>query len=109
MKTKCILLILSLGFSIALFGQAVKKTEKINEEEVPVVIRLAFQDDFGQIPEDGSWTVNYNVISEGTKTVARPIWYTFRKGYRQNKIEVRYSPNGKLELFKGLKKNTDHT
>ena len=99
---------LSAGLSITLLAQVVKKTEKINEEEVPVAVRLAFKDDFGQIPEDGTWTVNFNVVSEGAKTVARPTWYTFRKGVKHDKIEVRYSPDGKLELFKGLKKNTDN-
>ena len=88
MKNKFILLILSVGFSISLLAQVVKKTEKISEEQVPVAVRLAFKDDFGQIPEDGIWTVNFNVVSEGTKTVAKPIWYTFRKGNKQNKIEV---------------------
>lgn len=108
MKRKFILLILPVGLSISLFGQVVKRTEKLNEEEVPVAIRLAFKDDFGQIPEDGTWTVNFNVVSEGAKTVARPTWYTFRKGTKQNKIEVRYSPEGKLELFKGLEKTAEN-
>lgn len=107
MKLKSILFILSVGLSITLFAQVVKKTEKLTEEEVPVAVRLAFKDDFGQIPENGTWTVNFNVVSEGSKTVARPTWYTFRKDTKQNKVEVRYSPEGKLELFKGLKKTGD--
>ncbi len=109
MKTNFFLLLLCVCVSATLFAQTVKKTEKIDEEEVPVAVRVAFQDDFGQIPEDGTWTVNFNVVSEGTRTVAKPIWYTFRKGNKQEKIEVRYSPEGKLELFKGLKKADENT
>lgn len=108
MKHRFFLLVLSFGLSITLSAQVVKKTEKIKEEEVPVAVRLAFKEDFGQIPEDGTWTVNFNVVSEGAKTVARPTWYTFRKGTKENKVEVRYSPDGKLELFKGLKKTEDN-
>ena len=95
-------------FCASVAAQPVKKTEKINEEEVPAAIRVAFMNDFGQIPEDGVWTVNFIVVSDGTKTLAKPTGYTYRKGNKQEKIEVRYSPEGKLELAKGLNK-IEHT
>jgi hypothetical protein len=108
MKLRFILSILFVGLGMTLAAQVVKKTQKLNEEEVPVAVRLAFKNDFGQIPDDGTWTVNFNVVSEGTRTVAKPTWYTFRKGTKEDKIEVRYSPEGKLELFKGLKKTGEN-
>lgn len=87
-----------------LISQPVKKAERIKEEEVPVAVRIAFENDFGKIPEDGFWIVHFNVTNEGGKTTAKPISYTFRKGNKGDKIEVRYSPEGKLESSKGLNK-----
>lgn len=109
MKRIILTLLFISTLSASLLAQPVKKTEKIKEEEVPVAIRVAFTNDFGKIPEDGSWTVNFIVVNEGTKTIAKPTWYTYRKGNKHDKIEVRYSPEGKLELVKGLKKVNDNT
>ena len=110
MKRKILTLLLIFStLGAYLLAQPVKKTEKIKEEEVPVAIRVAFTKDFGKIPEDGTWTVNFIVVNEGAKTIAKPTWYTYRKGNKQDKIEVRYSPEGKLELVKGLKKVNDNT
>ncbi len=104
-----LLFILGFAISTSLLAQAVKKTETIKEEEVPVAVRLAFKEDFGEIPADGTWSVNFAIVSEGTRSVARPTWYTFKKGSRHEKIEVRYTPDGKLESFKGLKKTSDNS
>jgi hypothetical protein len=42
------------------------------------------------------------------KTTAKPVSYTFKKGNKGDKIEVRYSPEGKLDTVRGLKKiNSD--
>jgi hypothetical protein len=85
-------------------AQHVKKVSSIKEEEVPVAVRVAFQEDFGKIPEDGTWTVAFYVLSEGNRTSAKPVTYTFVKRNKSEKIEVRYSPEGKLESVKGLAK-----
>ena len=103
---KKLVLTLLIIFSVTgfLFSQPVKKVERIKEEEVPVAVRSAFENDFGKMPEDGIWTVNFIVTNEGGKTTAKPISYTFRKGNKGDKIEIRYSPEGKLEASKGLNK-----
>ena len=97
------LLILS-SVNVFLISQPVKKVERIKEEEVPVAVRIAFENDFGKIPEDGIWTVNFTVVNDGGKTTAKPVSYTFKKGNKGDKIEVRYSPEGKLDTVRGLKK-----
>ena len=107
---KIVLTLLIISFiNGVLISQPVKKVERINEEEVPVAVRVAFENDFGKIPEDGTWTVSFTVINEGGKTTAKPISYTFRRGNKADKIEVRYSPEGKLETSKGLKKISGDT
>jgi hypothetical protein len=87
----------------------VKRTSEIKLEEVPVAVRVAFEEDFGKIPEQGSWTVAFYVLTEGNKTSAKPVSYTFLKGKKSEKIEVRYTPEGKLESAKGLEKVTTNS
>jgi hypothetical protein len=88
----------------AIMAQQVKKIAEIKSEEVPVAVRNAFQEDFGKVPDAGIWTVAYYVSTDGNKTSAKPVSYTFAKGRRAEKIEVRYTPEGKLQSAKGLEK-----
>ena len=104
MKRFVLTLLMITSFNAFLVSQPVKKAERIKEEEVPVAVRVAFENDFGKVPEGGYWTVHFNVLNEGGKTTAKPISYTFRKGGKGDKIEVRYLPEGKLDTAKGLKK-----
>lgn len=107
MKKFVLTLLFISSANFLLMSQAVKKNERIKEEEVPVAVRLAFENDFGKIPDEGFWTVSFTVVNEGEKTTAKPIAYTFRKGNKGDKIEVRYSPEGKLETSRGIKKNEE--
>jgi len=109
MKRSLLILLIALFCNVSLLSQPVKRVENLKEEEVPVAVRIAFVNDFGNIPEGGTWTVNFTVVNENGKSVAKPIWYTFRKGNKHEKIEVRYSPDGKLDLAKGLKKVGDNS
>ena len=104
MKKFLLTIIILAAFNTFLVSQPVKKTERIKEEEVPVAVRLAFQNDFGAITVDGIWIVNFTVSNEGGKSIAKPVSYIFRKGNKGDKIEVRYSPEGKLDTSRGLKK-----
>ena len=108
MKRFLLTLLILGSVNVFMLSQPVKKVERIKEEEVPVAVRKAFEEDFGKIPEDGIWTVNFTVVNEGGKSMAKPLSYTFRKGNKGDKIEVRYSPEGKLDTVRGLKKvNSD--
>ena len=104
MKKLVLTILMISSLNILLISQPVKKVERIKEEEVPVAVRVAFENDFGKIPAEGFWTVNFTVTTEGGKQTAKPISYTFRKGNKGDKIEVRYSPEGKLDTSKGIKK-----
>ncbi|MBL0745004.1 hypothetical protein [Chryseolinea lacunae] len=106
MKKLMLTLVFVAGCGLSLLAQ-VKKTEKIQQDEVPVSVRLAFEKDFGQAPQDGTWTVSYTMVTEGARTSAKPMWYQFTKGRGAEKIEVRYTPEAKLESSKGLTKVED--
>jgi hypothetical protein len=86
------------------FSQALRKTEKINDDQVPVAILEAFQHDFGKIPDNGYWTANVEIERDGSRSVVKPLSYAFHKKEKGEKIEVRYLPDGKLESVKGLEK-----
>jgi len=109
MKPSILTVLITVFCCTALVSQPVKRVENLKEEEVPVAVRIAFVNDFGGIPEGGTWTVNFTVVNENGKSMAKPIWYTFRKGNKHEKIEVRYAPDGKLDLAKGLKKVGDNS
>jgi len=109
MKKSIFILILLAGITTTLSAQALRKTEKINEEQVPVAIRGAFENDFGIIPEEGYWTAHFAVEREGIRSIAKPISYTFHKRSKNEKIEVRYLADGKLDFVKGLEKNNMDT
>lgn len=93
---------------LSLMAQQIKKTSPVKEEEVPVAVRIAFVDDLGAIPAEGNWKVTFAVLNDGSKTVAKPLWYTFSKKDHDEKIEVRYTPEGKLESCKGINKINDN-
>jgi hypothetical protein len=104
MKKIMIAFTFMLASASVLMAQHVKKIAEVKSEQVPVAVKNAFQEDFGTIPDEGTWTVAYYVSTDGNKTSAKPVSYTFAKGKKSEKIEVRYTPEGKLESAKGLEK-----
>lgn len=102
-NTIFISVLLAIVFS-TLAAQALKKTEKISEEQVPLIVREAFEKDFGELPAEGFWTATFTVEQEGKRLIANPLSYTFHKKTRKEKIEVKYTAAGKLESFKGLER-----
>ena len=90
-------------------AQSIKKTLPVKQEEVPVAVRQAFINEFGKIPENGFWTVDFLLEKDGPKTLSKPTAYAFNKRSKTERIEVRYTPEGKLESVKGMEKITSNT
>ena len=95
--------LLALLLVLPAIEQSVKKIQTIAESEVPVAVRRSLVDNFGNISE-GTWTVAFHVLSDGAKTVAQPLSYTFRKGNGHDKVEVKFSPEGRVENARGIEK-----
>jgi hypothetical protein len=55
---------------------------------VPIAIRLAFENEFGKIPEGGFWSANFVVERSDSRSVAKPLSYTFQK--KINRKRLRY-------------------
>lgn len=109
MKKSIILFVLLAIAASTSFAQSLKKTEKINSDQVPLAIREAFETDFGKIPEDGYWTASFIVERAGARSVAKPLSYTYNKRNKGAKVEVRYTADGKLDFVKGLEKTNNNT
>jgi hypothetical protein len=90
-----------------LTAQGLKKTEKIKAEQVPLMIREAFEKDFGSIPDGGYWMSTFTIEQQGTRSVAKPLSFTFYKKIEGDKIEVKYMADGKLAAFRGLEKQVE--
>jgi hypothetical protein len=103
MKRKMFGTLLALLLVLPVFAQQVKKIQTIAESEVPAAVRRSFAENFGNV-SDGTWTVAFHVLSDGIKTVAQPLSYTFKKGTGHDKVEVRFSPEGRVESAKGIEK-----
>lgn len=105
MKVKMIAMTLAILVVLPLIAQPVKKVQTISESEVPAAVRRSLVENFGDVKE-GTWTVAFHVLSDGTKSVAQPLSYTFRKGNGHDKVEVKFSPEGRVENAKGIEKIT---
>jgi hypothetical protein len=105
MKKSILFLLLLVGTTFA-SAQALRKTEKIDPDQVPLSIRSSFETDFGKVPDGGEWLAHFTVEKDGARTVAKPLSYIYRN--KPQKIEVRYSADGKLDFVKGVEKNTNH-
>ncbi|MGC3946088.1 MAG: hypothetical protein QM762_16485 [Chryseolinea sp.] len=105
MRRKMYYLVIMLLASLPLAAQPVKKIQTISESEVPAAVRRSFIENYGNVA-DGTWTVAFHVLNDAGKTVAQPVSYTFRKGNGHGKVEVRLSPDGRIENSKGIEKLT---
>jgi hypothetical protein len=105
MKHKMYYAVLVVLLALPLAAQPVKKVQTITESEVPAVVRRSFVENFGDVSE-GTWTVAFHVLNEDGKSIAQPLSYTFRKGNGHDKIEVKFSPEGRIETSKGIEKVT---
>lgn len=103
MKKSILLLLFLVGGATFASAQSLTKTEKINADQVPVAILKAFENDFGKVPEGGQWLANFVVEQDGIRSVAKPLFYIYRN--KSEKIDVRYTADGKLESSKGIEKN----
>lgn len=87
-------------------AQGFKDKKKITQDEVPVAVQNAFRQDFASISEGdkGAWFVYYEQETQGNRTVARPLAYIYKSKSKEEKFEIQYDPQGKLESAKGAAK-----
>ena len=107
MKKFTIHVLLILGITGLSYAQIpAEQTIKVNEEQVPISVRVALEKDFGLHSNDGLWMVHMIRTQQGGRTATEAEWYSFNKrASKKEKIEVRYSPVGELLNAKGIARN----
>lgn len=107
MKTSRLLIVAALLSVSSVMAQSVRQVVKVPLTQVPLAVQQSFEKDFGAIPEDGYWEAFVVTAKDGARTYAKPVWYSYNKrtSKREEKVEVRFSPEGAVTYFTGLKKS----
>jgi hypothetical protein len=86
-------------------AQESQESVSIKSEQVPLIVKQAYEKDYGTLPETGHWSVQVNRTMQGNRTSITPLWYSFKKRDKKEKIEVRISPEGVITETKGIAKS----
>lgn len=102
-KIMTVMAVVALGAIPALAQSPVRQAVKIPLEQVPVVVRQAYEKEFSTMPLEGYWLAFVESSSEGQRTSAKPLWYSYnsRKG-RKERVEIKFSPTGEVTSVKGI-------
>jgi len=87
-------------------AQTLRDRMKIAQDQVPVAVQNAFRQDFASFSngDKGNWYVYYEQESQNGRNVMRPLSYIYRSKGKEEKFEIQYDPQGKLESAKGAAK-----
>jgi len=90
----------------SVMAQGLKQTMKIPVEQVPLAVKKAFEKDFGPIPGEGYWEALVLKTNEGSRTVVRPLQYSFNQRSKSRKVVVRFEPDGVVTFYTGMNKTS---
>lgn len=110
-KLTLTLLLLSAAWSYAQIPMTM--VEKIKDEQVPAAVLKTFESDFGTVKSDikgGAWYAHFEHTSDATtanpdRSKAIPLHYSYKGKKGDNKVEIEFTPEGKLIRAKGMEKN----
>jgi hypothetical protein len=100
----CAGLMLTLCSSIFAQDGRIRDEKKVPEEQVPILVRNAFEQEFNVGEEDkkGTWFIYYEHHNEGSRPVAKPLAYIYRTRKAGDKVEIKYNATGQFESAKGI-------
>lgn len=112
MKTvRNLLMVLAMGAAWSTFAQIpMNMNEKIREEQVPVAVLKTLQADFSTIKNEitnGNWYAHFEhtanaSLANSAGSRAIPLHYSFKGKVDGNKVELKFTPEGKLVTAKGV-------
>ena len=113
MKTlKLTVFILLLGIVGAYAQDSMTMFEKIRDEQVPVAVLKTFEADFSQIRNEiknGEWYAHFRHTidthaNQGTAGTSKaiPLHYSYIGKMDGKKVEIKFTPEGKLATTKGI-------
>lgn len=101
MKTKFILSLALVLTAAYVCAQTASESVRLSSDQVPAVVKQAYEKEFGAIPEDGDWKVRIVRISDSGRIKATPLWYSYSRRGKGTKVDLRFSPEGELKSSKG--------
>lgn len=118
LKTSLAMLLLSVAWS---YAQTIpmNMVEKIKDEQVPAAVLQTFDDEFGSIKADikgGAWYSHFEHTTatptdQGKPGTSRaiPLHYSYKGKKDGKKVEIKFTPEGKLVHTKGLGEDHSHS
>lgn len=104
--TKIIMLcavVTMVALSASVSAQTRRDEKAVPEDQIPIAIRNAFQQDFASANDTkGYWYIYFEQQDVNNRIVATPLEYIYRRKQEGKRIEVRYNAAGKLEKAKGI-------
>jgi hypothetical protein len=95
------------GICSVAFSQApVKQNIKLLVDQIPLLVRQAYEKDFGVLPTEG-WSAQVETTPDGNRTATKPLYYAYSKKEGGKKVEIRFSPTGQVTSVKGIE-NPNH-
>ena len=90
------------GICSAVFPQApVKQNIKLLVDQIPLLVRQAYEKDFGVLPTEG-WSAQVETTPDGNRTATKPLYYAYSKKEGGKKVEIRFTPTGEVTSVKGI-------
>jgi len=112
LKLTLTMLLLSVAWSYAQYIPMIM-VEKIKDEQVPAVVLQTFENEFDCIKADingGAWYSHFEHTNatpgdQGKPGTSRaiPLHYSYKGKKDGKKVEIKFTPEGKLVHVKGLK------
>lgn len=111
LKLTAVMLLLSAVWS---YAQTTPMTmfEKIKDEQVPAAVLQTFEQEFGSTKmqiKGGAWFSHFQHTTaapadQGTPGTSRaiPLYYSYQGKKNGKKVEIKFTPEGKLVSSKGL-------
>jgi hypothetical protein len=106
-KKLSLILLLFVAMTGYVHAQALSESLKITLDQVPAAVKKSYEKEFGEIPQEGKWTVRVTRTNENGRAVTNPVSYSYTNKVNKEKTEVRFSPEGEVLNSKGLVKKND--
>ncbi|WP_339790144.1 hypothetical protein [uncultured Imperialibacter sp.] len=120
MKTFKLTIAMLLISAVWSYAQTIPMTmfEKIENNQVPAAVLKTFETEFGQVKNDiqkGAWYAHFEhtvdkPADQGTAGTSRaiPLHYSYIGKMDGRKVEIKFTPEGKLATTKGLEEKTSN-
>lgn len=101
----CATLVVTLCSLTSVSAQVLRDETRVPEEQIPVAIRNAFQEEFDLENQKGAWYIYFEQKNVNSRKVATPLAYIYRGKKDGKRVEIKYDPAGTVTSMKGITKD----